>query len=148
MLLSLEKLPRWCHTGLQRRWATVISFPWEIFCSICALQSQGLCALCWYISFLQDMGQGPFDVVAVTDKPERAHALISSLKWPLRLRLLQPPPSGRPWRYRWFDTERYLLQLAESIAFENVLFLARDWDLHMRSCWLTDSSASSQQVVS
>jgi len=79
------------------------------------------------------MGQGPFDVVAVTDKPERAHALISSLKWPLRLRLLQPPPSGRPWRYRWFDTERYLLQLAETFALglsmaieiiENVLFLA------------------------
>ncbi|CAK9052827.1 unnamed protein product [Durusdinium trenchii] len=57
----------------------------------------------------EDLGRGPFDVVAVTDKPERAHALVASLKWPLRLRLLQPPAEERPWRYRWFDSERYLL---------------------------------------
>ena len=60
----------------------------------------------------QDMGQGPYDVVAVTDKPERAHALFSSVHWPVRVRLLQPPPGQRPWKYRWFDTERYLLNLA------------------------------------
>ena len=60
----------------------------------------------------QDMGQGPYDVVAVTDKPERAHALFSSVHWPVRVRLLQPPPRQRPWKYRWFDTERYLLTLA------------------------------------
>ncbi|CAJ1427408.1 unnamed protein product [Effrenium voratum] len=58
---------------------------------------------------LEGLGQGPYDVVAVTDKPERAHALISSLTWPLRLRLLQPPKEQRPWRYKWFDSERYLL---------------------------------------
>lgn len=58
------------------------------------------------------MGQGPYDVVAVTDKPERAHALFSSVHWPVRVRLLQPPPRQRPWKYRWFDTERYLLNLA------------------------------------
>ena len=83
---------------------------------MCSLKLGSFCSLLVLFFFLQDMGQGPFDVVAVTDKPERAHALISSLKWPLRLRLLQPPPSGRPWRYRWFDTERYLLQLAETFA--------------------------------
>lgn len=66
---------------------------------------------------LKDLGRGPFDVVAVTDKPERAHALVASLKWPLRLRLLQPPAEERPWRYRWFDSERYLLNLGQSLLF-------------------------------
>lgn len=51
---------------------------------------------------------GPFDIVTVTDKPAQAHALRSSLPWPLRLRVLRPPGTG-PWRFRWFDTERYLL---------------------------------------
>lgn len=86
----------------------------------------------------EDMGQGPFDVVAVTDKPERAHALISSLKWPLRLRLLQPPPSGRPWRYRWFDTERYLLsyvtRLRKSGKGQRLVIYADAFDSAFLSC--------------
>ena len=60
---------------------------------------------------MQDPGHGPFDLVTVTDAPRRAHALRSSVLWPLRLRLLQPPEEERPWQFGFFDAERYLLQL-------------------------------------
>ena len=60
---------------------------------------------------MQDPGHGPFDLVTVTDAPRRAHALRSSVRWPLRLRLLQPPEEERPWQFGFFDAERYLLQL-------------------------------------
>eukprot|EP00928_Gymnodinium_smaydae_P020009 TRINITY_DN17721_c0_g6_i1.p1 TRINITY_DN17721_c0_g6~~TRINITY_DN17721_c0_g6_i1.p1 ORF type:complete len:753 (+),score=127.49 TRINITY_DN17721_c0_g6_i1:3-2261(+) len=53
--------------------------------------------------------EGPFDIVTITDKPERAQALVGSLQPPLRLRFLQPPRAHRPWRFRFFDAERYLL---------------------------------------
>lgn len=53
--------------------------------------------------------QGPFDVVAVADDEQRLQALRASLTWPLRLKLLRPPQAQRPWRFRWFDVERYLL---------------------------------------
>ncbi|CAE7566262.1 unnamed protein product [Symbiodinium natans] len=57
----------------------------------------------------EEPGQGPFDLVTVTDAPRRAHALTSSVQWPLRLRLLQPPAEDRPWKFGFFDAERYLL---------------------------------------
>ena len=50
--------------------------------------------------------EGPFDLVTVTDSPDQARLLRNSVKSPLRLRILRPP--GR-FRFRWFDTERYLL---------------------------------------
>lgn len=51
---------------------------------------------------------GPFDIVAVTDAPERASALVESVPWPLRVRLLRPP-AHVPWKFRFFDVERHLL---------------------------------------
>ena len=61
----------------------------------------------------QDLGQGPFDLVTVTDAPTLAHPLSSSVQWPLRLRMLQPPAEYRPWKFRFFDAERYLLHPAQ-----------------------------------
>eukprot|EP00434_Breviolum_minutum_P012460 symbB.v1.2.010977.t2/scaffold725.1/size168906/3 len=85
-----------------------------------------------------DMGQGPYDVVAVTDKPERAHALFSSVHWPVRVRLLQPPPRQRPWKYRWFDTERYLLsyvtRLRESGLGHRLVIYADAFDTAFMGC--------------
>mmetsp|Transcript_23927 Transcript_23927/g.68469 ORF Transcript_23927/g.68469 Transcript_23927/m.68469 type:complete len:693 (+) Transcript_23927:68-2146(+) len=52
---------------------------------------------------------GPFDIVTVTDAPERAAGLRQSVPWPLRLRFLRPADGQKPWRFRWFDTERHLL---------------------------------------
>lgn len=91
----------------------------------------------------EDMGQGLFDVVAVTDKPGRAHALVSSVKWPLRLRLLQPPPSGRPWKYQWFDAERYLLTLGTCLEEELLRFLFVQCleKSPEKVCWQRSSSA-------
>eukprot|EP00929_Paragymnodinium_shiwhaense_P000335 TRINITY_DN100583_c0_g1_i1.p1 TRINITY_DN100583_c0_g1~~TRINITY_DN100583_c0_g1_i1.p1 ORF type:complete len:720 (-),score=46.99 TRINITY_DN100583_c0_g1_i1:649-2808(-) len=62
-------------------------------------------------SLLGAGGDGPYDVVTVTDKPDRARKLVGSVPWPLRLRFLRPASSAQhPWRFRFFDTERHLLQ--------------------------------------
>ncbi|CAE8712775.1 unnamed protein product, partial [Polarella glacialis] len=58
--------------------------------------------------------EGPFDLVAVTDAPGRAKALIHSVLRPLRLRLLRPPTSTE-WKFRWFDSERYLLAYVSNL---------------------------------
>ncbi|CAE7408446.1 unnamed protein product [Symbiodinium natans] len=59
---------------------------------------------------LEDAGrQGPYDLVTVTDSPKRAYALTSSVQWPVRLRVLQPPAAQRPWKFKYFDAERYML---------------------------------------
>eukprot|EP00439_Symbiodinium_sp_Y106_P075220 s105_g14.t2 len=87
---------------------------------------------------LQDPGHGPFDLVTITDAPRRAHALRSSVLWPLRLRLLQPPEEERPWQFGFFDAERYLLSyvthLREIGLGDRLVIYADAFDVAMFDC--------------
>ena len=72
------------------------------------------------MGFCEDAGrQGPYDLVTVTDSPKRAYALTSSVQWPVRLRVLQPPAAQRPWKFKYFDAERYMLQLGLGLGNED-----------------------------